>query len=129
MKTSEGFSAVELLVTLFIGALFLLGGYQIWAFAQRSGAEADDFSRASSAAYEYLQKSSSDMTCTGTAASPTLIQNNVAITVSGLNSPRLTVSQVCPIVTGTTTAKVTSTVSYTVAGTTRSVSHATYYNR
>ena len=33
----DGFSAVELLITLFIGSIFLLAGYQLYSFVLRNG--------------------------------------------------------------------------------------------
>ena len=56
MKKDGGFTTVELLVTLFIAAAFLMSGYQLYSMIIRDGGEARARAKASNVAYEYLQK-------------------------------------------------------------------------
>lgn len=89
-STNKGFSAVELLITLFIGAVFLLAGYQLFNFSFKTGIEADEMGQASTAAYMYLRQYSSSATnpCSvntpfnGTPTSSIGTLNNVTITVA-----------------------------------------------
>lgn len=66
MNKQQGFSAIELLITLFIGALFLFAGYQLYSYVTRSGFEASRQSVASSIAYTYLRQNENTppSTCT-----------------------------------------------------------------
>lgn len=52
----QGFTAVELLITLFIAASFLIAGYQLFDVVIRDGAEARNDSKASNIAYDYLRR-------------------------------------------------------------------------
>lgn len=71
-----GFSAVELLITLFIAAIFLLAGYQLWGYVQRAGAEADQLAKASNIAYDYLRREANKSVTTCASSTPI---NNVAV--------------------------------------------------
>ena len=55
MKRS-GFSTVELLITLFIAALFLTSGYQLFTVVIRDSSESRARAKASNIAYDYLQQ-------------------------------------------------------------------------
>lgn len=124
---SEGFSAVELLITLFIAAIFIISGYQLWSEVQTSGAASDQLARASNAGYEYLRRyTSQPQTCA--VSTPV---NNVALSVSGLPGATVTVNITCPYGVSSTTPAVkliTSTVTYGSTGNQQSVSHAVYVN-
>ena len=52
-----GFSAVELLITIFVGAIFIFAGYQLYSVVTQGNQEASDFSIANSLAISYLRKS------------------------------------------------------------------------
>src|SRR3990167_9564140 len=71
-----GFSAVELLITLFIAAIFLLAGYQLWGYVQRAGAEADQLAKASNIAYDYLRREANKPITTCSSSTPV---NNVSV--------------------------------------------------
>lgn len=58
--SSRGFSAAELLITLFIASLFLISGYQLYTYVVRDGAEASQVSKASNIAYQYLRQVAAD---------------------------------------------------------------------
>lgn len=57
MKTQSqsGFSAVELLITLFIAFLFVMMGYQLYSVAIQGGGESRAKAKASNEAYVYLR--------------------------------------------------------------------------
>ena len=59
MKTvnlQAGFSAVELLITIFIGAMFIFTGYQLYGIITKGNQEVSDQSIASAAARSELQR-------------------------------------------------------------------------
>lgn len=56
MKDNSGFSTVELLVTLFIAAAFLVSGYQLYSVIIKDGGETRRQAKASNLAYDYLQQ-------------------------------------------------------------------------
>lgn len=56
---SRGFTAVEVLVTIFIAALFILGGYQLYGAVNLRAADAREFSQASTVGYSVLRSQGS----------------------------------------------------------------------
>lgn len=52
----KGFTAVELLITLFVAAIFLAAGVQMYNLVIRDGGDTRAEAKASSVAYEYLRK-------------------------------------------------------------------------
>jgi len=120
----SGFSAVELLITLFIAAAFITTGYQLYTIVIRSGADTRAQSRASNIAYENLRRYIPQATipCTVVTPSPT-----PTIPVdSGLPSPSsITVTITCPYGTFTI-SKVEASVKYGTPQ--QEVIHAIYVN-
>ena len=108
-KYQSGFTAVELLITLFIAAAFLMSGYQLYSMIIRDGGEARARAKASNVAYEYLQiyKAKARSTCvseTIPSETPT-IESLSDVTISG--------SITCPNLTETpSVSKISVTVSY-----------------
>lgn len=131
VDTSEGgFSAVELLITLFIGALFLISGTQIYSFIFSNGTESGQTARASNLAYELLKDYETSTfeqgTCSASTDSnpPTPDTHDLSIT-----SKSIVVE--CPFAGQASNnlkniSKVTVTISYKTGSSTRSVKHATY---
>jgi hypothetical protein len=70
LNLESGFSAVELLITLFIGFLFIVMGYQLHSAAIQNGSEARELSTATNIAYEELRRiqmtKTAFVTCPGT---------------------------------------------------------------
>ena len=112
----SGFTAVELLITLFIAAAFLMSGYQLFTVIIKNSGEARAQTRAGNEAYNYLQQYKSD---------PTLIKNpcvintttvnNQSKTVDGLVNVFLDVNISCPysnVPTLSAVSKITVTIRY-----------------
>lgn len=55
IKYTQGFTAVELLITLFVAALFITSGYQLYAVATADSADIRERSLASNIGYKYLR--------------------------------------------------------------------------
>lgn len=123
-KHSQGFTAVELLITLFVAALFLAAGYTLYDAIVSRSAEARQRAQADNIAYDYLRRYESTVTTPCASSTPL---NRVALTgddAEGLARPIITVAISCPY--GSTInrlSKVTVTVEYGDGGDPRSVTH------
>lgn len=91
--SEEGFSAVEVLITLFIAVLFVIAGNQLYSYVLKNGTESDQQARASNIGYEYLRSKAPTGTspCTDSAA-----QEFTNVSVPGLTSVNITVDVSCP---------------------------------
>lgn len=127
-----GFSAVELLITIFIAAAFVGSGYQLYIVISRSGADARDKATASAIAYEHMRKYTSlatnpcveNLSPTPAAAIPTGSPNYAALV-----NPSITASITCPYAASNSgVSLITVTVKYgpgTVADQ-KQVQHSVY---
>lgn len=122
----SGFSAVELLITLFIGTIFLIAGYQLYLQVTKNSTEADQDARASNLAYEILKKKQS------AASNPCVTVPSATVPASeydnrGLSSLTVTYSISCPYTTSPldTISKLTVTATYN----NRSIQHAMYVTK
>lgn len=120
----EGFTAVELLVTLFVAAAFLIASYQLFSFVIRDGGETRSESKAASIAYDYLQRYSPTVT---TPCSDSTPLSASPITVDTLVAASVTVRISCPNGSLTTLSKVEATVTYNNPA--KTVRYATYVNK
>jgi hypothetical protein len=109
-NNQAGFSAVELLITLFIAAAFIATGAQLYSVIIQNSDEARMRAKASNIAYDNVRKYASDATnpCTVVVPSPT----PSIPTDSGLPSASIVVTVTCPYGTGTPTSKVEARVLY-----------------
>lgn len=123
-RTSQqsGFSAVELLITLFVGAAFIATGYQLYSVIIQSSGDARFRAKASNIAYENLRRYSPQATNPCSAVTPTPTPTVDA--ASGLSNPVMTVTISCPYGTSSGTSKVQ--VSLTYGSPQQEVAHAIY---
>lgn len=126
VKKSAGFSAVELLITLFVAAMFLAAGYQLYNFVITDSGNARAESSVSNTAYNYLRQYASSAT---NPCSPSTVVSNQAITISGVDSPVMTVTLSCPQTSTPTLSKVDVSITYNVGSTTNKVEHATFVDK
>ncbi len=122
-QKEEGFTAVELLVTLFVAAAFLIAGYQLFSLVIRDGGQTRSESRAGNVAYDYLRRYTSNAT---NPCSPQTPLTNSPITITGTVDARVTVEIECPIAATPSLSKVTATVSYN--NPVQTVTYSTYVN-
>jgi prepilin-type N-terminal cleavage/methylation domain-containing protein len=103
----SGFSAIELLITLFVAAAFLATGYQLYYAIIDSGGKARTQAVASSIAYDRLRLYTAQATtnCTTKTFSPTIPSG------SGLGSATITANITCPY-GSTRTSQVNVTITY-----------------
>jgi Tfp pilus assembly protein PilV len=103
IKKQQGFSAVELLITLFIAAAFLISGFQLYAVVLKDGGEARMSARAANAATEYLQQYKSNVAVENPCESSNPLTDS-PVTVTGLSNTTVSVSITCPYATASPTA-------------------------
>ena len=121
-----GFSTVELLVTLFVAAAFLLSGYQLYAMIIKDGGETRAQAKASNTAYDYLQQYKSNSTYIKKPCQDLVQPADVTPTITGLSNLVIKVAVSCPYgkaATDPAVTKILVTVNY---GTSKSVTQATY---
>lgn len=115
-----GFTTVELLVTLFIAAAFLMSGYQLYSMIIKDGGETRAQANASNKAYDYIQLYKSDPIVV---QKPDCIENLDVLTGSGeetfseITIPNLTnvtanIKVTCPYPDAPLLSKITVTIRY-----------------
>lgn len=112
-SAQAGFSAVELLITIFIAAAFVGAGYQLYIAVLRDGSDARNQATASNLAYNYLRKYSSQASspCAETTIDPApTIPAGAQYTALGPAS--ITASITCPYAPPSGTSLITVTVNY-----------------
>lgn len=109
MKKQSGFTAVELLITLFIAAAFLMSGYQLYSLIMKDGGEVRATAKASNVVYDYLQQYKTFATNPCTVSTPL---NNQSITVDTLSDVTVSVNITCPFSLTTSVTKVQVTLKY-----------------
>lgn len=109
-KNQKGFSAVELLVTLFIAAAFLFIGYELFTIITDDKGEAQSKARASTVAHEYLQQHKSSATNPCTPQSP--LTGSEVNNIDGLLNVQISISITCPYTETPEISKIISTIKY-----------------
>jgi hypothetical protein len=105
----SGLTAVELLITLFVAAAFLVAGFQLYNVIIKDGGKTRGESRASNVAYDYLRRYSGSATNPCSASTPL---NNAPIEVAGISAVTVSVSITCPYTAVTNVSKINVTVQY-----------------
>jgi len=121
--TESGFTAVELLITLFVAAAFLIAGYQLFNVVIRDGGQTRAESRAANIAYDYLRQYSSSITVPCTPSTPL---DNAVVTAEGLTSVSVTITISCLPDAIDSISKVEASISYNTPQ--QTVKYATYSN-
>jgi hypothetical protein len=122
-----GFSAVELLITIFIAALFIGAGYQLYVAIIRDGSDARNETIASNLAYDYVRQYSTQVSnpCATTTPDPAPTVPSGAPYTS-LGPASVTASITCPYAAPSGTSLITVTVSYGSTTPQKQVQHALY---
>ncbi|MDT4837103.1 hypothetical protein FQZ97_708270 [compost metagenome] len=130
-SSQQGFSAVELLITLFVAVAFIATGYQLYSTIVKDGGEARFRARASNLAYENLRRASDTTpTCSATPA----VSNPSVPSGSGLDTPVMTQTISAPQgCSGSSwqdrVMKVEITVTYGPQSDRQEVTHAVYVSK
>ena len=126
MRFQEGLTTAELVVTLFVAALFILSGYQFYNAVSLHAANAREMAEASNIAYKILRSDGSQHMPSVTAvctSSPHI--TNVTLEANTLPSPTARILR-CRPNAGSTLLRVTVEVEYGSNTPKRKVVHATY---
>jgi Tfp pilus assembly protein PilE len=92
-NSQSGFSAVELLITLFVAAAFFIAGFQLYSVVIKDGGQTRAEARASNVAYDYLRRYSTEATSPCSASTPV---NNESVDITDLSAVTITVAITCP---------------------------------
>jgi len=129
-RLEHGFTAVELLITLFIASIFLFAGYQLFTQVMRDGAGADKDAELSSLAYERMRKSALDASAASPAGCAATSEGTTTTTepVAGIGNVTFIVTIDCPY--STTPGSLTDVflVKVEASHNGRKVEHATFSN-
>lgn len=121
---SAGFSAVELLITLFVAAAFLVAGYQLFNAVISDGGDTRSESRASNIAYEYLRTFSDSATNPCSNLTPLV---SASVTADGLSNATVSVTITCASSDTNTLSRVQADVTYNNPS--KTVSQVTYIDK
>jgi Tfp pilus assembly protein PilE len=108
-RRESGFTAVELLVTLFVAAAFLIAAYQLFNLVVKDGGSTRSESRAANVAYDYLRQYAASSTTIPCTASSNI---GVPLTIDGLTNVTLNIDVTCLPDATTSLSKVTATIFY-----------------
>lgn len=123
---TRGFTAVELLITLFVAAVFLASGYQLYSLILTDSGSIQSEASASNVAYDYLRKNSNAATNPCTESTPVA---NQALVIEGATNSTISISVTCPQVDAPTLSQLVATITYTVGSETLTTKHATYVDK
>ena len=124
---SAGFTAVELMIALFIAAIFLFAGYSMYNTTVDYSVDAQNRAQADRIAYDYLQRYQASVGATCGATTPlnhASLASNVNAT--GMVSPTITVQISCPLSTIPSLSKVVAHVEYKTGVTLNTVEQEVY---
>lgn len=123
-RQESGFTAVELLITLFVAAAFLISGYQLFNIVIQDGGETRAESRAGNLAYDYLRQYSDVATNPCTAQTPLTEE---PVVVDGLVDVTISVVVSCPQTDTPSLSKVEAVISYNSPQ--KTLSYATFVDK
>lgn len=118
----SGFTAVELLITLFVAAAFLIASYQLFNLVIKDGGATRSESRAANVAYDYLRKHAASSTTIPCTASTPL--TNAPISVDGLTDATINITVSCLSGAISSVSKVEAEITYNNPP--QTVKYATY---
>lgn len=126
-RNHAGFTAVELLATLFVAAVFLLSGYTLYNTIMMRSGDARQRVQADNIAFDYLRRYQSSATnpCTNSTPATKLAITSSAAT-NGLTNPTATVQVSCPNTAIQSLSLVTVIIEYQQGANTQQVRQELY---
>lgn len=128
MKFVKGFSATELMITLFVGVLLVISGYQLYALVSLRAANSREMAEASNIGYEVLRsegKPSSSITVACSSSEGSHPTQSITRSVSTMPGIEITVRR-CKPFSDSNLVRATVIVKYGTDSPKREVVHATY---
>jgi len=123
-NAQSGFTAVELLITLFVAAAFLIASYQLFNVVIKDGGQARAESRAGNIAYDYMRRYSTQATNPCASSNPL---TNAPVSVDGLSDVTVSVAIACVQDTTPSMSKIQVAVRYN-SNPQQLVRYSTYVN-
>lgn len=108
-QSQDGFTVVELLISLFIAAAFIGAGYQLYSTLIKDGGQAYQRSVASNVAYSYLRSAIGQPSGS---CQPAEVTTDVEDGTGLPPGSTVKLSMTCPYHPGNMTSKLTATVTY-----------------
>lgn len=124
LKNQSGFSAIELLITLFVAVAFIAAGNQLYIATIKSSGDSRQKTTANNIAYDNLRRYAPQATAQCSVVTPSPTPTIPA--GSGLSNASITVTISCPYGVSTTVSKIQVSVKYGTPQ--QEVIHATYTN-
>ncbi|MGH7218360.1 MAG: PulJ/GspJ family protein [Candidatus Microsaccharimonas sp.] len=122
-KTSHGFTAVELLITLFVAAAFLVAGYQLFNVVIKDGGATRLEAEASNVAYQHLRRHSTAATNPCTPLTPAASE---PVSLQGTNNATVSATITCPQADAPSISQLEVIVTYGVGVDANTVKIATF---
>lgn len=121
----EGFTAIELLITLLIASMFILSGYQLYAQVNRDGADANRSANVSALVTAKVQSEARSVTGTGNCVQvgPTSLG---PVNEPGVGNVTYVTNVTCPSPTELTTLKYIKVEATYGSNPVRKIFHGTY---
>lgn len=124
LKTSPGFTAVELLATLFVAAMFLIAGYQLFNLVIQDGGSTRAEAGAGNVAYDHLRRYASAYA--SNPCVPKTPLSNKAVTIEGAADAKVNIVITCPQTDAPTINKVEASVTYGVGSEEKTIKQGTF---
>lgn len=121
----SGFTAVELMVTLFVAVLFIMSGYMLYDAVSSRSANTREMAEASNVAYEVLRNEGSAYRSISTMCSATPPSQTVTRSDLKIPSPTITIKR-CKPFADSMILQVTVVVQYGPSEARKEAVHATY---
>lgn len=122
-SSQHGFTAVELLITLFVAAAFLIAGYQLFNVVIKDGGETRAESKAANIAYDYMRQYSNSASNPCVASTPL---TGSSVSIPGLANAKISIVISCPQADAPSVSKIEAFVVYGSANTT--IKFATFFD-
>lgn len=124
-QTNAGFTTVEVLVTLFVGALLLGGGYQLYSIIAQTNADSRNQIDASNIVYEQLRKYS-DLTSGGCSPQSLTITSEIPSDNTLPGNLDMSLDRSCPFGDSDPVSQLSVTLNYGEQGARSEVTHVLY---
>lgn len=128
---NQGFSAVELLVSLVVASIFLFAGYAFYNTIVRYSVESRNRANADRIAYDYLRRYEPSIPVSCTTGSTLLNRQALpsSADTSGMANPRISVILSCPSPSIANLSKLVARVEYVERGQSKVIEQAIYASR
>lgn len=126
-SATPGFSAVELMISMFIAVAFIASGYQLYSVIIKDGSEVNYRTQASNIAYSYLRQYGTQPSGNCVAKSTQTITMTASEKATLPNNAKAYYDYTCPYGTGSSVWRITTKVTYGTP--TQEIAHALFISQ